>query len=92
LARAWQKNNVGDTPGFDGDAEKALKSIKADVLYMPCKTDMYFTLESLTYESKFIPYVKFAPIPSIWGHLAGSGINPEDNAFIESQLKVFLQD
>ena len=25
----WQKGNVGDTPGFDGDQVKALQSIKA---------------------------------------------------------------
>jgi homoserine O-acetyltransferase len=92
LARAWQNNNVGDTPGFKGDVEQALKSIKADVLYMPCETDMYFTLESLKYEAQFIPSVELAPIPSIWGHLAGAGINPEDNIFIENQLKKFLQD
>ena len=92
LARAWQTNNVGDTPGFNGDVERALASIKADVLYMPCKTDMYFPLASMEYEAQFIPSVKLMPIPSIWGHLAGSGINPEDNVFIDKQIGSFLKD
>lgn len=92
LARAWQNNNAGDTPGFDGDIEKALASIKADVLYMPCETDMYFPLATFEYEAQFIPSVTFKPIRSIWGHLAGSGINPEDNTFIHDQIKAFLQD
>ncbi|WP_262693712.1 alpha/beta fold hydrolase [Kordiimonas aquimaris] len=90
LARAWQTNNAGNTEGFNGDIEKALKSIKADVLYMPCATDMYFPLASLKYEAEFIPSVQFTPIPSIWGHLAGSGLNPEDNAFINEHIKAFL--
>ena len=83
---------MGDTPGFDGDVEKALASIKADVLYMPCETDMYFPLATFEYEAQFIPSVTFEPIRSIWGHLAGSGINPEDNKFIHDQIKSFLED
>src|SRR5471030_1932968 len=39
-ARTWQKHNIGATPGFDGDVEKALRSIKVPFLYMPSETDM----------------------------------------------------
>lgn len=90
LAVAWQNNNVGDTPGFNGDHEKALRSIKARVMYMPCETDMYFPLESLRYEAKFIPDVELIVIPSLWGHSAGSGANEQDSAFINENIKRFL--
>jgi pimeloyl-ACP methyl ester carboxylesterase len=41
-ARSWERHNVGTTPGFDGDVERALRSIKVPVLYMPSETDLYF--------------------------------------------------
>ena len=50
-ARTWQRHNVGDTPGFGGDHEKALRSIKARVLSMPCETDLYFPIGDFRYEA-----------------------------------------
>jgi homoserine O-acetyltransferase len=34
-ARTWEKHDVGTTPGFGGDVERALRSIKVPLLYMP---------------------------------------------------------
>ena len=89
-ARTWQRNNVGDTPGFGGDHERALASIKARVLYMPSETDLYFPVGDGKYESQFIKGVVFNPIPSLWGHLAGGGSNTADNDFINARVKGFL--
>jgi len=91
LAQTWQNNNVGTTPGFDGDYRKALASITANVLYMPCETDLYFHIDALAHEATFIPEVTFLPIPSDWGHLAGGGFAPEDAAFINQAIRDFLQ-
>ena len=41
-ARTWQRHDVGTTPGFNGDVERALRSITVPVLYMPSETDLYF--------------------------------------------------
>ena len=90
-ARAWQRHNVGDTPGFGGDHERALASIAARVLYMPSETDLYFPLGDARYEAQFIRRVTFAPIPSLWGHAAGSGANPADVAFLNSRIGEFLE-
>jgi homoserine O-acetyltransferase len=30
------------------------------------------------------------PIPSIWGHAAGRGVNPTDNQFIDTALRELL--
>ena len=90
-ARTWQRHNVGDTPGFNGDHERALGSIAARVLYMPGETDLYFPLGDAKYESQFIKRVTFAPIPSLWGHSAGSGGNPADNEFLNAQIRRFLE-
>jgi homoserine O-acetyltransferase len=90
-ARTWQRHNVGDTPGFGGDHEKALRSIAVPVLYMPCETDLYFPVGDARYESEFIRGVTLVPIPSLWGHSAGSGGNKTDNDFIDAQVRQFLK-
>ncbi len=90
-ARTWQRHNVGDTPGFGGDHEKALGSITARVLSMPCETDLYSPIGDFRYESQFIKGVTLTPIPSLWGHSAGGGGNPTDNAFIDAQVAAFLK-
>jgi homoserine O-acetyltransferase len=90
LAETWQNNNVGATEGFNGDYQKALASIAANVLYMPCQTDLYFHIDALAHEASFIPEVTFLPIPSDWGHLAGGGFAPEDAAFINDAISRFL--
>ena len=64
-ARTWQRHDVGTTPGFDGDVERALRSIKVPILYMPSETDLYFPVGDARYEAAFIPGVTLLPIPSI---------------------------
>ena len=86
----WQHGNIGNTPGFDGDFEKALGAIKAKAIVMPGKTDLYFPPEDNEYEVKFMPNAELRVIPSIWGHFAGGGINPDDTEFIDRNLKELL--
>ena len=89
-ARTWQRHDVGATPGFDGNVEKALKSIKARVLYMPSETDLYFPITDARYEQALIPRVTFTPIPSLWGHTAGAASNPADLRFLNDRIAAFL--
>jgi len=89
-ASMWQRHNVGDTPGFDGDHERALASIRARVLYMPSETDLYFPIGDAEYERQFLRDVTFAPIPSLWGHAAGAGANPADNDFLNDRIRRFV--
>ena len=56
-ARTWQRHDVGTTAGFGGDVEKALRSIKTRVLYMPSETDLYFPMTDARYEQAFIRFV-----------------------------------
>ena len=88
--RTWESNNVGATPGFGGDVEKALQSIKVPVLYMPSETDLYFPVGDARYESQFIPHVTFLPIPSLWGHTAGAASNPADKKFLNEHIGAFM--
>ena len=89
-ARTWQRHDVGTTPGFEGSVEKALRSIKARVLYMPSETDLYFPITDARYEQAVIPRVTFTPIPSLWGHTAGAASNPADLRFLNEHIAAFL--
>jgi homoserine O-acetyltransferase len=88
--RTWEKHDVGTTPGFGGDVEKALRSIKAPLLYMPSETDLYFPVGDARYEAAFIPGVTLLPIPSLWGHTAGAASNPADAKFLNDNITRFL--
>ena len=89
-ARTWEKHDVGATPGFNGDVEKALRSIKVPLLYMPSETDLYFPVTDAKYEAGFMSTVTFMPIPSLWGHPAGAGASPADKAFLNENIGKFL--
>jgi homoserine O-acetyltransferase/O-succinyltransferase len=88
--RTWERHDVGTTPGFSGDVERALRSIKVPVLYMPSETDLYFPVGDARYEAGFIPHVTLAPIPSLWGHTAGAASNPADAKFLNETIGKFL--
>ena len=87
----WERHDVGATPGFGGDLRRALGSIKAQVLYMPSATDLYFPVTDARYEAPFIPHCTLLPIPSLWGHPAGAGASPADEKFLNDNIAAFLK-
>src|SRR5580765_2362056 len=91
-ARTWQRHDVGTTPGFNGDVERALRSIAVPLLYMPSETDLYFPIGDARYEAAFIPGVVLTPIPSVWGHTAGAASNPADGKFLNETIARFLSE
>lgn len=42
MLRTWQNGDVSKQPPYNGHFEKALASIRAKILVMPGKTDLYF--------------------------------------------------
>jgi len=90
-ARTWERHNVGTTLGFNGDVERALRSIKVPLLYMPSETDLYFPIGDAKYEAPFIPKATLTPIPSLWGHTAGAASNPADAKFLNENIARFLR-
>ena len=86
----WQNGNIGNTPGFDGNFEKAIGAIKAKAIVMPAEMDLYFPPEDNEAEVKLMPNAEFCAIKSVWGHFAGGGVNPVDTQFIDETLKALL--
>ena len=89
-ARTWERHDVGTTPGYGGDVERALRSIKVPLLYMPSETDLYFPIGDARYEAPFIPKCELMPIPSLWGHTAGAASNPADAKFLNDSISRFF--
>ena len=90
MLATWQAADISADPRFNGDIEKALAAIIAKALVMPCRTDLYFPPEDSEIEVALLPDAKLRVIPSIWGHMAGGGINPDDVQFIDAGLKELL--
>jgi homoserine O-acetyltransferase len=87
----WQHADISANDIYKGDFAAALKAIKARAMVMPGETDLYFRVRDNELEVEQMPNAKLRPIPSIWGHVAGMGVNPADNEFIDTALKELLQ-
>ncbi|MBM4257035.1 MAG: alpha/beta fold hydrolase [Deltaproteobacteria bacterium] len=88
----WQHADISANDMYKGDFAAALRAIKARAIVMPGETDLYFRVRDNELEVEQMTNAKLRPIPSIWGHVAGMGINPPDNASIDAALKELLQD
>jgi homoserine O-acetyltransferase len=67
---AWADFNVGDTPGFNGDANAALGSIKARTLLIAIKEDLLVRREEMLFARDAINEAVYLEIASTSGHVA----------------------
>ena len=86
----WRHADISANERYGSRFEDALAAIDARAIVMPSQTDAYFPPEDSEYEAAHMPNAEFRPIPTIWGHWAGSGRNPADTAFIDTALKELL--
>lgn len=88
----WYSGDISANPIYDGDYERALKSIKARVLLLPSETDLYFRVADNALELKHLASAELLPIPSIWGHRAGNpAMNPADADFLKNAVRRWLE-
>lgn len=86
----WRHADVSDHEAFGGDLARALSAVRARAIVLPCRTDLYFPPEDSALEVAAMRHAELRPIPSIWGHMAGGGLNPVDTDFIDAALKELL--
>lgn len=94
LLGMWQRSDLGVSAGTGDQVaalEEALGSLKARILLMPSETDQYFKWEVSHKEVSHLKDAEVAVIPSIWGHIAGGGGNPEDSKWMDSRIANFLE-
>jgi len=86
----WQHADISANPQHKGDLAAALGAIRARAIVMPSTTDLYFRVRDNELEVAQMPNAELRPIPSIWGHIAASGMNPPDDEFIDAALRELL--
>lgn len=89
---AYDRHDVGTTPGFDGDTAKALASIKARTLILTGTKDLLNPEFEPIESAKNIPDVTVKTISpgSVTGHAAASGLFPADVEFLNREVGAFL--
>ena len=85
----WQANDISIGPLYNGSIKKALKSIQAQTILMPCTQDLYFSPKDNAFEAKFIPNAEVRPYESAWGHCVA---NPGNDHGFEVALDKGIQD
>ncbi len=90
MARTWMAGDISANPRFDGDFDAALAAIQCRAIVMPGETDLYFRVADSAYEVSRMPQAELLPIPSLWGHGAGFGVDPADTAFVDAALRRLL--
>ncbi len=89
---AYEKHDVGTTPGFDGDTAKALASIKAKTLILTGTKDLLNPEFEPIESAKNIPNVTMKTISpgSVTGHASAGGFLPADVDFLNREVGAFL--
>ena len=88
---AWGNANVGDSPGFHGDAKAALNSVRAEVLIIGNRGDMFCSREGNIFAESAIPNARYLEIDNCWGHMTCVGFDPEGNAIMQREIAQFLE-
>ncbi|KAH6605513.1 homoserine acetyltransferase family [Trichoderma cornu-damae] len=70
MLHTWQAANYSDQEPYNKNFKLAMKSIKAETLVLPEKTDLYFPPEGSEYQVRNMTkgVGRCIPFPSTWGH------------------------
>lgn len=87
---AYDAHDLGTTPGFDGDTERALGAITVPALIMGPDLDLLNPSTDQQNAAAAIPNAQFVPIPSLRGHMAASPGDDADIRLINETTAAFL--
>jgi homoserine O-acetyltransferase len=91
MITTWQRADISANERYRGDLDAAMAAIRADVLVMPGRTDLYFPPEDSEIEVALLRHAELRVIESVWGHYAGGGRAAADVAFIDGALRELLE-
>jgi homoserine O-acetyltransferase len=89
---AYDRHDVGTTPGMNGDTVKALRAIKAKTLIMTGTKDLLNPEWEPQDAARFIRDVRLMTISpgTVTGHAAAGGAFPADVDFLNREISQFL--
>jgi len=78
---------------YNNNFEKALGSIQARTIIMPCNQDLYFRTKDNEIEANYIPNVSLRPYDSPFGHcVANPGNDKNFELELDKNINELLQD
>ena len=78
VLEVWQQGDISANPELKGDFDTALSRITMPTRILPCRSDLYFTVEDARREADEMPGACLQVLDSDWGHIAGGpGRNPK---------------
>lgn len=91
-SKAYDRHDIGQTKGFNGDSIAALKSIQAKTLILAGTGDLLNPEANAKEAAQFIPGAKYVAINEQlpMGHLSGAGVSKDENELQNNQIKQFL--
>ncbi|MBC7832257.1 MAG: alpha/beta fold hydrolase [Hyphomicrobium sp.] len=90
-SRSYDAHDVGTTPGFDGDTERALASIEAEVLIAAPTSDLYNPPFMAREAARSIRRARFIELPGHDGHRSASGVSPISTLALRDAITAFLR-
>lgn len=91
--KTWQFGDISANTLYNGNFKKALASISARAIVIPCTTDLYFPPVDNEYEVRYMPNAQVKPFTSPWGHcVANPGNQPDFEKFLDSCIDELLND
>jgi homoserine O-acetyltransferase len=90
---AYDRHDVGTTPGMNGDYVKALRAIKAKTLILVGQKDLLNPEWEAAEASRYIRDVRLVTISpnTVTGHAAAGGAFPADVDFLNTEITGFLE-
>ena len=89
---AYERHDIGTTPGFSGDLVKALRAIKAKTLIMTGTKDLLNPEYEPQDAARYIRDVRTITISpgTVTGHASAGGVYPADVDFLNREIAQFL--
>lgn len=88
--RMWAAFNIGDSKGFAGNAQAALKSIKTPMLLLTVKDDLMISAAEVAFSKSSIPNLNHVEMATTSGHEACCGSDQEVNKTMNREIAAFL--
>ncbi len=92
LTRALATSDLAKTPGFDGNAPAALKSIRARTLFVVSPHDQFFLPTQIEEQRRIIPDARIVSIDSPAGHLICCGADAQAYWIMDKTIHAFLRE
>ena len=90
--RTWQLGDISANERHRGDFARALGTIRARAILVPCTTDLYFPPEDNAIEAEHMPNAELRPYASPWGHCVASPSREQSGfmRFLDAQVAELL--